>query len=130
MPTRDSATMRRVFTRELLHGLNVVWPVLSALLLTTVALGLGLVLAFVFQPGVGMNVDPKTLDAMIAPLWGEKDEAKRLAGYKAVDKYIAENALVIPLFQYSQTVVHRKGLGFTPHGAGFVLPQAVSVHKG
>jgi aerobic C4-dicarboxylate transport protein len=30
---------------------------------TTVALSLGLVLAFVFQPGVGMNVDPRTLDA-------------------------------------------------------------------
>lgn len=69
--------------------------------------------------------DPKVLDGMIGPLWGEKDEAKRIAGYKAVDKYIAENALVIPLFQYSQTVVYRKGLKFTPHGAGFVLPQAV-----
>lgn len=69
--------------------------------------------------------DPKTLDAMIGPLWGEKDEAKRIAGYKAVDKYIADNALVIPLFQYSQTVVYRKGLAFSPHGAGFVLPQAV-----
>ena len=69
--------------------------------------------------------DPKTLDAMIGPLWGEKDEAKRIAGYKAVDKYIADNALVIPLFQYSQTVVYRKGLKFSPHGAGFVLPQTV-----
>ncbi len=69
--------------------------------------------------------DPKTLDGMIGPLWGEKDEARRIAGYKAVDKYIADNALVIPLFQYSQTVVYRKGLKFTPHGAGFVLPQAV-----
>lgn len=71
--------------------------------------------------------DPKTLDPMIAPLWGEKDEAKRIAGYKAVDKYIAANALVIPLFQYSQTIVFRKGLAITPHGAGFVLPQAVRV---
>lgn len=69
--------------------------------------------------------DPKGLDAMIGPLWGEKDEAKRIAGYKAVDKYIAAHALVIPLFQYSQTVVWRKGLKFAPHGAGFVLPQAV-----
>jgi peptide/nickel transport system substrate-binding protein len=42
-----------------------------------------------------------------------------------VDKYIADNALVIPLFQYSQTVVMRKGLKAVPHGAGFVLPQAV-----
>ncbi|MDM0018348.1 C4-dicarboxylate transporter DctA [Variovorax saccharolyticus] len=31
--------------------------------LTTVALALGLVLAFVFEPGVGMNVDPSKLDA-------------------------------------------------------------------
>ena len=30
---------------------------------TTVALLLGLVLAFVFQPGAGMNIDPSTLDA-------------------------------------------------------------------
>lgn len=71
--------------------------------------------------------DTKTLDPMIAPLWGEKDEAKRIAGYKAVDKHIADNALIIPLFQYSQTVVFRKGLKFAAHGAGFVLPQAVSL---
>ena len=64
---------------------------------------------------------------MIAPLWGEKDETKRIAGYKAVNRYIAEHALVIPLFQYYQTVVFRKGLSAKPHGAGFVLPQAV--HK-
>jgi aerobic C4-dicarboxylate transport protein len=31
--------------------------------LTTVALALGIVLAYVFQPGVGMNIDPKALDA-------------------------------------------------------------------
>jgi aerobic C4-dicarboxylate transport protein len=31
--------------------------------LTTIALGMGLVLAFVFQPGTGMNVDPAKLDA-------------------------------------------------------------------
>ncbi|MDP3798426.1 MAG: C4-dicarboxylate transporter DctA [Polaromonas sp.] len=30
---------------------------------TTIALAIGLLLAFVFEPGVGMNVDPKTLDA-------------------------------------------------------------------
>ena len=29
---------------------------------TTVALGLGLLLAYTFQPGAGMNVDPATLD--------------------------------------------------------------------
>jgi dipeptide transport system substrate-binding protein len=79
---------------------------------------------FSFSPHSAWK-DKEKLDAMIGPLWGEKDEAKRIAGYKAVDKYIADNALVIPLFQYSQTVVYRKGLKFAPHGAGFVLPQAV-----
>ncbi len=38
----------------------------------------------------------RNLVDMIGPLWGEQDEAKRIAGWKAVDKYIAENALVIP----------------------------------
>ena len=30
---------------------------------TSIALALGLVLAFLFQPGAGMNVDPRQLDA-------------------------------------------------------------------
>ncbi len=40
------------------------------------------------------------LDAKIGPLWGEKDEAKRIAGWKAVDRYIAEQGYVLPLLQY------------------------------
>ena len=31
--------------------------------ITTVALMLGIALAYYFEPGVGMNIDPKTLDA-------------------------------------------------------------------
>jgi aerobic C4-dicarboxylate transport protein len=38
---------------------------------TTIALALGLVLAFVFQPGVGMNVDPKALDASAMSAYAE-----------------------------------------------------------
>src|SRR5258706_12705448 len=30
---------------------------------TTIALMLGIALAYIFQPGVGMNIDPKSLDA-------------------------------------------------------------------
>ena len=51
----------------------------------------------------------KDLVERIGPLWGEKDEAKRIAGYKAVDKYIAEEGEVIPLFQYVQPIIHKKG---------------------
>ncbi len=46
--------------------------------LTTVALVLGLVLAFVFQPGVGMNVDVHTLDAKAMSAYVEN--AGKLSG--------------------------------------------------
>ncbi|WP_019997428.1 ABC transporter substrate-binding protein [Aureimonas ureilytica] len=67
------------------------------------------------------------LDAKIAPLWGEKDEAKRIAGWKAVDKYIAEEGYVIPLLQYVQPVVFRKGLKVVPNTSGALQPTLVSV---
>lgn len=61
----------------------------------------------------------------IGPLWGEKDEAKRIAGYKAVDRYIAEEGLVIPLLQYLQPIVFRETLTVTPFVSGSLQPQAI-----
>src|SRR5277367_4938714 len=46
--------------------------------MTTVALALGLVLAFVFAPGHGMNIDPTTLDAKA--LSNYADNAHKLQG--------------------------------------------------
>eukprot|EP01030_Chromulinospumella_sphaerica_P012452 gene12452-12241_t len=46
--------------------------------ITSIALVLGLVLAFVFEPGVGMNVDPKALDA--AAMSSYADNAHKLSG--------------------------------------------------
>jgi dipeptide transport system substrate-binding protein len=63
----------------------------------------------------------KTFD-MILPLWGEKDEAKRIAGWKAVDRWIAEDAEVIPLLQYVQPILHVSGVKVTPHASGALLP--------
>ena len=65
------------------------------------------------------------MEQRVGPLFVEKDEAKRIAGYKAVDHYIAEQGYVIPLYQYYQPVVHRKGMTFTPHGAGTIAPQTI-----
>lgn len=79
-----------------------------------------------FGPSPHSTWDTDDLDAMIGPLWGEQDEEKRINGFRDVDKYIAENAYVIPLLQYAQPVIHRKGLKFTPHVANFILPQLVS----
>ncbi len=79
-----------------------------------------------FGPSPHSTWDTEDLDSMIGPLWGEPDEAARIAGYQAVDRYIAENAYVIPLLQYVQPIVHRQGIEVTPHVANFILPQAVT----
>ena len=62
------------------------------------------------------------VDALIGPLWGEADEAKRIAGWKTVDKYIADNALVLPLLQYVQPIVHKADLTVVPHVSGALHP--------
>jgi peptide/nickel transport system substrate-binding protein len=79
-----------------------------------------------FGPSPHSAWKTEDLDKMIGPLWGEKDEKKRIAGWKAADRYIAEQGYVLPLLQYKQPVVYRKGLKFTPHTAGFILPQAIT----
>ena len=75
-----------------------------------------------FSPSRNPAWKSKDLDDMIGPLWGEKDEAKRIAGWKAVDKYIAEKGYVIPLVQYSQPIVYKSSLKVTPNGTGALQP--------
>ena len=58
----------------------------------------------------------------ILPLWGEADEAKRIEGWKAVDRLVAENAYVIPLLQYVQPIVHNANISVTPNVSGALLP--------
>jgi peptide/nickel transport system substrate-binding protein len=79
-----------------------------------------------FGPSPHSGWKTKDVDDMIGPLWGEKDEAKRIAGYKAVDRYIAQHGLVIPLLQYVQPIVYRKGLKVVPHVANYILPQTIT----
>lgn len=63
---------------------------------------------------------------LIAPLWGEVDEEKRIEGWKAVDRHIAEQAEVIPLLQYVQPIVHAVGVKVTPHRSGALLPHLMT----
>lgn len=63
---------------------------------------------------------------MILPLWGEKDEARRIEGWKAVDRHVAENAEVIPLLQYVQPILHSSGVKVTPHASGALLPHLMT----
>ncbi len=75
-----------------------------------------------FGPSPHSVWDGEDLVGMIGPLWGEADEAKRIDGWKAVDKFIAEKALVIPLIQYVQPILHAPGVVVTPHASGALLP--------
>ncbi|MDW6024679.1 ABC transporter substrate-binding protein [Mesorhizobium sp. BAC0120] len=75
-----------------------------------------------FSPSPHSGWSSKDVDDAIMPLWGEKDEAKRIAGWKAVSKLIADNAYVLPLLQYAQPIVHAKGVKVVPHKSGALLP--------
>ncbi|MDZ4391897.1 ABC transporter substrate-binding protein [Cypionkella sp.] len=75
-----------------------------------------------FGPSPHSVWDGQDLIDMIGPLWGEADEAKRIDGWKKVDAYIAENALVIPLLQYVQPILSAPGVVVTPHASGALLP--------
>jgi peptide/nickel transport system substrate-binding protein len=70
--------------------------------------------------------DGQDLIDMIGPLWGEADEAKRIAGWKAVDKFIAEEGLVIPLLQYVQPIIARKTVKVIPEANGMLKAQNLS----
>lgn len=65
------------------------------------------------------------VDAALNALFIEKDDAKRMAGYKAANQVIADNAFVLPLFQFYQPVVYKTSLTFKPHLAGFILPYSI-----
>jgi len=79
-----------------------------------------------FGPSPHSVWDSPDLVEMIGPLWGEKDEAKRIAGWKAVDKYIAEQGYVLPLIQYVQPIVFKAELKVTPNVSGALQPTLVA----
>ena len=44
------------------------------------------------------------------------------AGWKAVDKYVADNAYVLPLLQYYQPILYKADLKVTPNTSGALQP--------
>jgi peptide/nickel transport system substrate-binding protein len=79
-----------------------------------------------FGPSPHSVWDSADLIEKIGPLFVEADEDKRIAGYKAVSRYIAEEGYVIPLLQYVMPIVYASGLSVTPYTSGDLLPQAIS----
>ena len=78
-----------------------------------------------FGPSPHSVWDGQDMVDMIGALWGEPDEGKRIEGFKAVDRVIAEEGYVIPLLQYVQPIVYRDGLSVTPSVSGALLPQRI-----
>lgn len=79
-----------------------------------------------FGPSPHSVWDGQDLIEMIGPLWGEADEAKRIAGFKAVDRRIAEEGYVIPLLQYVQPIIHSSEIKVVPHVSGALHPHRVT----
>ena len=65
----------------------------------------------------------KALSDEMGPLWIEKDEVKRIAGWTAVDRTIATEGYVIPVLQYVQPVLHRQGMSIVTQQNGMLLAQ-------
>lgn len=75
-----------------------------------------------FGPSPHSVWDTDDLDAKIAPLWGEKDEEKRIQGWKDVSAYIMEQGYVIPLLQYVMPVIHSDKVVVPPAATGDITP--------
>nr|WP_249149397.1 ABC transporter substrate-binding protein [Bradyrhizobium liaoningense] len=79
-----------------------------------------------FSPSPHSAWKSDDLDAKMGPLWAEKDNKKRIEGWKAVDRYIAEQGYVIPLLQYVQPIVFRSSLKVTPNTSGALQPKLIA----
>jgi peptide/nickel transport system substrate-binding protein len=79
-----------------------------------------------FGPSPHSSWKTKDVDAIIGPLWHEKDEKKRIAGWKAADRYIAEQGDVIPLLQYVQPIIFKSNLKVIPNKSEAMQPTLVS----
>ncbi len=75
-----------------------------------------------FGPSPHSVWDGEDMIQQIGPLWVEADEEKRMAAYRDVNAYIAEHALVIPLMQYVQPILHSDKIKVVQHASGSVLP--------
>jgi peptide/nickel transport system substrate-binding protein len=67
--------------------------------------------------------ESEDMQALIDPVFEEKDEAKRIAAAKKAARYAVDKGYVIPLFQVVQPVVMKKELAYQPFPTGVLVPQ-------
>lgn len=61
-----------------------------------------------------------------AALFGESDNAKRIAAYQQLNEDAVNQATIIPLLQTVMTVVTKKDLAYRKYENGFILPQEMT----
>lgn len=82
--------------------------------------------ALLWGPSPNSVWDSDDLDRRLKPLmWGKKDAAARANGWRDVGRYIADNALVLPIFRYATRILHDRNLVIAPGAGGCVLPSLV-----
>lgn len=67
-----------------------------------------------------------TVGKEVVALFAEPDYAKRIAGYRRVNKEVVEGGMIIPLLQTVQTLARKKDLEYQKYGNGWVLGQTMS----
>jgi peptide/nickel transport system substrate-binding protein len=73
-----------------------------------------------FSPWKDQDIGNRVLE-----LFNVADYEKRIAGYRALERYAVENGATMPLLQSVVTIVHKKNLAYTKYGNGWVLPQTL-----
>ncbi len=58
----------------------------------------------------------------LQPLYREPDYAKRMAGYRALDRWVVEQGYAVPILQGVGTPVFTKRLRYVPFRSGSILP--------
>ena len=66
------------------------------------------------------------IGAKVIPLFSEPDYAKRIDGYKALNREAVATGATIPILQSVQTVVHKKSLDYAHYANGWVLASTMS----
>jgi peptide/nickel transport system substrate-binding protein len=66
------------------------------------------------------------MQELIDPVFGEKDEPKRIAAARRAARHAVDRGYIIPLFQVVQPVVMKRDLGYTPFPTGVLVPQEMS----
>ena len=79
----------------------------------------------------GLILDPRKVNSVwrsddipprLDPLLAESNIEKRMAGYRALDRWTVEQGYSLPVLRSTATVVHSKRINYAPFANGWALP--------